>query len=162
MFVCTHNSRRSQFSHVWAAVAAHHFALDNVECYSGGTEVTACNERTIASLERYGFKVTKSGAESNPDYSVAFADSARPAECSSKLYTDPGLENFAAMMCCSDVDEKCPLVHGAAVRIPWHYDDPKVADDTDQEQARYDERSRQIGHDMYWMMSLAKAKLANS
>ena len=66
------------------------------------------------------------------------------------------------MMCCSDVDEKCPLVHGAAVRIPWHYDDPKVADDTDQEQARYDERSRQIGNDMYWMMSLAKQKLGMS
>ena len=155
MFVCTHNSRRSQFAHVWATVAASHFGLDGVRCYSGGTEVTACNERTIASLKRFGFEIEMTGREANPMYLVHFSNDRPPIECNSKLYTAPGLSDFAAMMCCSDVDEKCPLVQGAAVRIPWHYEDPKVADDTDQETARYDERSLQIGHDMYHLMALA-------
>lgn len=159
MFVCTHNSRRSQFAHVWAAVAASHFGLDRVRCYSGGTEVTACNERTVASLKRFGFEIEMTGDAANPNYLVHFSNDAPPIECSSKLYTTPGLEDFAAMMCCSDVDEKCPLVQGAAVRIPWHYDDPKAADDTEQEAARYDERSLQIGHDMFHLM--AKVRSAN-
>lgn len=153
MFVCTHNSRRSQFAHVWASVCASHFGLDGVRCYSGGTEVTACNERTVASLQRFGFEVEKTGDDANPVYLVRYSDNVAPVECSSKLYTAPGLHDFAAMMCCADVDEKCPLVQGAAIRIAWHYDDPKSADDTDQEAARYDERSLQIGSDMFHVMS---------
>ena len=50
-FICTHNSRRSQFSQIWAQTAADYFEIPTF-CYSGGVEVTACNERTIQSLER--------------------------------------------------------------------------------------------------------------
>ena len=65
-FICTHNSRRSQFAQIWAQTAADYFQLA-AQCYSGGVEVTACNERTIASLERTGFIVSKHG-HSNPIY----------------------------------------------------------------------------------------------
>lgn len=156
MFICTHNSRRSQFAHVWATVAAAVHGLDAVNCFSGGTEVTACNPRTIASLKRSGFQIESSSAGPNPKYLVHFAENLAPAECDSKLFTDPGLHEFAAMMCCSDVDEKCPIVPQATIRIPWHYEDPKIADDTAEEAARYDERSLQIGRDMFQMMSLVK------
>ena len=54
-FICTHNSRRSQLAQVWAAVAAHHFGLDHVRTYSGGTEVTAFNPYAVAALERADF-----------------------------------------------------------------------------------------------------------
>ncbi len=167
MFVCTHNSRRSQFAHVWASLSATHFDLSGVRCYSGGTEVTACNERTVASLKRFGFRVDTAAhavdakASENPNYLVSFADGASPIQCSSKLYSEPALNSFAAMMCCSDVDESCPVIPGAAIRVPWHYDDPKVADDTDAEQARYDERSLQIGRDMYHTMKLASQALGD-
>ena len=63
-YVCTHNSRRSQFSQLWSQVAADYYGI-NVQSFSGGVEVTACNERTIASLERFGFQVRKEGSE-NP------------------------------------------------------------------------------------------------
>ena len=53
-FICTHNSRRSQFCQFWAAIASYHYGYD-IGSYSGGIEVTACNERTIASLEKRGF-----------------------------------------------------------------------------------------------------------
>jgi arsenate reductase (thioredoxin) len=42
-FICTHNSRRSQFSQIWAQTAADYFQIP-AQCYSGGVEVTACNE----------------------------------------------------------------------------------------------------------------------
>ena len=40
-FICTHNSRRSHLSQVWAQTMAHYFNIKNVFCYSGGTEATA-------------------------------------------------------------------------------------------------------------------------
>lgn len=41
-FICTHNSRRSQFSQIWAQTAAAYHGID-ANCYSGGIEVTAFN-----------------------------------------------------------------------------------------------------------------------
>jgi arsenate reductase len=40
-FICTHNSRRSHLSQVWAQTASSYFNISNVFCYSGGTEATA-------------------------------------------------------------------------------------------------------------------------
>jgi arsenate reductase len=40
-FICTHNSRRSHLSQIWAQTMAFHFGIKNVFCYSGGTEATA-------------------------------------------------------------------------------------------------------------------------
>ena len=52
-FICTHNSRRSQFSQLWAKVMAHYHGID-CNTYSGGVEVTACNERVINTLLSQG------------------------------------------------------------------------------------------------------------
>ena len=56
-FICTHNSRRSQFSQIWAHTAAAYYGIP-ANCFSGGVEVTAFNERAVASIERSGFLVT--------------------------------------------------------------------------------------------------------
>ena len=40
-FICTHNSRRSHLSQVWAQTIAKFYNINNVYCFSGGTEVTA-------------------------------------------------------------------------------------------------------------------------
>ena len=49
-FICTHNSRRSQISQIWAATAAAYFGLDGISTYSGGTEATAFNPRAVAAI----------------------------------------------------------------------------------------------------------------
>ena len=154
MFVCTHNSRRSQFAHVWAETAAYFYELDNVRCHSGGIEVTACNERVIRALRRAGFSVVQSQAGENPVYLVQFGEEFPPVACASKIYSDLNVNEVAAIMCCSDADDKCPVISQAVIRIPLHYDDPKDADDTPQEEARYDERCLQSARDMFQIMSL--------
>src|SRR5262245_6983975 len=58
LFVCTHNSRRSQLGQVWAAAAAEYYGVPNVSTYSGGTESTAFNPRAVAALNRAGVEVT--------------------------------------------------------------------------------------------------------
>ncbi|MFK7784853.1 MAG: protein-tyrosine-phosphatase, partial [Crocinitomicaceae bacterium] len=44
-FICTHNSRRSHLSQVWAQAMAHYCGIGNVFAYSGGTESTALYQK---------------------------------------------------------------------------------------------------------------------
>lgn len=152
-FICTHNSRRSQFSQVWAQVAAHAHGI-RLESYSGGVEVTAFNERAIASLKRLGFQITSEGND-NPLYIITYSSTTPPIQAFSKLYDDNlnPKDGFAAIMTCSDADENCPFIPGASARIPLRYEDPKAFDDTPEESRMYDERSTQIASEMFYVFS---------
>lgn len=155
-FICTHNSRRSQFSQIWAQTAADYFGIP-AHCYSGGVEVTAFNKRAVASIERSGFRVSSKG-DFNPVYYVFKSDANEPIVTFSKLFDDP-INNavpFAAVMTCSHADEHCPFIPGAEKRIPVRYEDPKEFDDTPQETIKYDERSMQIAAEMFYVFSKIK------
>lgn len=153
-FICTHNSRRSHLAQLWAQTAAAHFGVDQIETFSGGTEATAFNPRAVAAIERNGFVVEDPGGD-NPHYLVRFAPDTQPQICFSKTYDDPmnPHENFAAVMTCTDADQNCPVVLGASARLSLPYDDPKAADGTAEEAARYDERSRQVAIEMFYALS---------
>ncbi len=155
-FICTHNSRRSQFAQVWATVAAHFHRVD-VSCYSGGTEATAFNERAISSLKRSGFRVSKEGSE-NPIYQIYFTEGDENIRAFSKIYNanENPLSEFAAIMTCSDADTNCPIIPGAEKRIPLLYNDPKEFDNTPFEPEKYDERSLQIASEMFYIFSKIK------
>lgn len=152
-FLCTHNSRRSQFSQIWAQTAADYFGIP-AACYSGGVEVTAFNERAVGSIKRAGFRVTKKG-EVNPKYFVFHSHDAEPIVAFSKLFDDPinRANRFAAVMTCAHADENCPFIPGAENRIPVRYEDPKAFDDTPEEASKYDERSLQIAAEMFYVFS---------
>lgn len=152
-FICTHNSRRSQFSQIWAQTAADYFEIPAF-CYSGGVEVTTCNERTIHSLERSGFIISKHG-HSNPIYFILQDKDTRPIIVFSKLYDDVinPHGNFVTIMTCSHADENCPFIPGAEARIPVRYEDPKEFDDTELESTKYDQRSQQIASEMFYVFS---------
>ena len=159
-FICTHNSRRSQFSQVWAHLAASHFNM-NIECHSAGVEVTACNERTIASLKRFGLLINIKNAHSNnPVYEITYQNDLPPVVCFSKLYNDSSCpsEDFAAIMTCAHADKNCPVIPGANSRIPIRYEDPKKHDDTRLEEIMYDERSLQIATEMFYVFNKANVK----
>lgn len=154
IYVCTHNSRRSHFGQVWAAVAAAYFGIDKVKTYSGGTEATAFHPNAIAALQRAGFDIQADGKASNPHYEVTFGENLF-TNCFSKIYDDSSnpQNNFAAIMTCSDADENCPFIPGVALRIGTTYDDPKAFDGTNQEAAKYDERCAQIARECLYVFS---------
>lgn len=58
-FICTHNSRRSHLSQIWAQVMASYNNIKNVFCYSGGTEATAMFPMVAETLIHTGFKINK-------------------------------------------------------------------------------------------------------
>ncbi|XZE53460.1 protein-tyrosine-phosphatase [Planctomycetaceae bacterium SH139] len=155
-FICTHNSRRSHLSQIWARVAADYYGLDGVETFSGGTEATAFNPRAVAAMQRCGLRITADDvAATNPRYAVSAAPASTPQICFSKVYDAPPNPNsdYCAVMTCSQADETCPLVMGCDLRTPIRYEDPKVADDSDLESQRYDERAAQICSEMLYLMS---------
>jgi arsenate reductase len=156
-FICTHNSRRSQFSQIWAQTAAAFFTID-VKCFSGGVELTAFNERAVASILRCGFKIEKAG-EINPKYFVYYDSKSKPIVAFSKLFDDIP-SPFAAVITCTHADDNCPFIPAAECRIPVRYDDPKAFDDTALEAEKYDERSIQIASEMFYVFrNLANKKL---
>jgi len=154
-FICTHNSRRSHLSQVWAQTLAYYFNLSNVFCYSGGTESTALFPQIAKTLQNTGFKVSMISEGHNPIYSIKYADSEHPIiGFSKKLDADfnPRSE-FVAIMTCSQADGGCPFIAGAEKRIPITYEDPKVFDNTPQRAEKYNERSLQIATELFYIFS---------
>lgn len=163
-FICTHNSRRSHLAQVWAQVAAHVVGAAPVECYSGGTEATACNPRTVAALERAGLRTVRITEGENPVYLISYAEGVGPIVAFSKVYHQPPnpRESFAAVMTCAQAEENCPVVFGAERRFALTYDDPKAADGTPEEAAIYDARCRQIAAEMLYVFERAAAAVVAS
>jgi protein-tyrosine-phosphatase len=158
-FICTHNSRRSHISQIWAQTAASHFGISKVETFSGGTEATALDPRAVAALERTGFSIKKTSEKANPVYRLRFGQGTRVIEAFSKVYNQPPNPeaDFCAVMTCSQADKDCPVVFGAALRVAVPYEDPQGFDGTELETAKYDERCRQISREMLYLFSLVNA-----
>jgi arsenate reductase len=157
-FICTHNSRRSHLSQIWAQTMAFEFGIKNVFCYSGGTEATAMFPKVGETLIRQGFKIQKLSETTNPVYAVKYAENEHPVICFSKTFDDdfnPNAE-FAAIMTCSSADEGCPFIAGAEKRLPIRYDDPKAFDATDLMDTKYAERSLEIASEMFYVFSKIK------
>ena len=154
-FICTHNSRRSHLSQVWAQALAYHFNIKNVNCYSGGTESTALFPLAAETLGNSGFKIKTLSKGDNPIYSIKYADNEHPVLGFSKKLDDDfnPKSQFAAIMTCDSANEACPFVPGAEKRIPLTFEDPKVFDNTPQQADKYNERSLQIATELFYVFS---------
>lgn len=160
VYICTHNSRRSQFSQIWSQVLSYYHGISTSN-YSGGVEVTAFNERAVKTLSEIGFKIEKKGQE-NPHYSLKFSENANLIAAFSKTYNDASnpIDNFATIMTCSHADKNCPVIFGAEARIPLRYEDPKAFDDTENEANAYQACSKQIATEMCYLFSEVKRRIA--
>jgi len=152
-FICTHNSRRSHLGQVWMQVLAAQAGLP-IKTYSGGTEATACNPRTVTALREAGFEIPQPTEAENPHYHIQYSDGQPAIEAWSKVYTDQAnpKQGFGAIMTCDSANEACPVVFGASARFPILYRDPKEFDNTPQEKQAYAERCKQIATEMKWVI----------
>ncbi len=158
-FICTHNSRRSHLSQVWAQTLAHYFNVKNVFCYSAGTESTALFPMVAETLRNSGFQIKTISKSENPVYSIKYTYNQHPIIGFSKRLDDdfnPKSE-FAAIMTCDSANEACPFVSGAEKRIPITFEDPKAFDNTPQQAEKYNERSLQIATELFYVFSQIKA-----
>lgn len=157
-FICTHNSRRSHLSQVWAQVASAYYDISNVTCYSGGTEETAMFPKVVETLQEQGLFINKISDTENPVYAIKYNQDKHPIIGFSKRYDSLFNANkgFVAIMTCSQADGGCPFIAGADKRIPITFEDPKISDNTSEQTKVYDERSLQIGAEMFYVFSQIK------
>ncbi len=154
-FICTHNSRRSHLSQVWAQTMANYFKIKNVFCYSGGTESTELFPMVAETLQNSGFEVKILSEGNNPIYSIKYAENQHPIIGFSKKLDDDfnPKAKFAAILTCDSANEACPFVPGAEKRIPITFEDPKAFDNTPQQTEKYNERSIQIATELFYIFS---------
>ena len=157
-FICTHNSRRSHLSQIWAQTMAFQFGIKNVFCYSGGTEATAMFTKVGETLVNQGFEIQQLSENENPVYAIKFSDNEPPIIAFSKTYFNAfnPKTNFGAIMTCNNADEGCPMVFGAEARFPIKYDDPKAFDGTEIMNEKYTERSLEIASEMFYVFNQIK------
>ncbi|WP_282135068.1 low molecular weight phosphatase family protein [Seonamhaeicola maritimus] len=157
-FICTHNSRRSHLSQIWAQTMAAYYNNANVSCYSGGTEATAMFPMVGETLVNQGFKIAKLSEGNNPIYSIKYSKNEPAIIAFSKKYADDfnPASKFAAILTCSSADEGCPVVFGCDKRVAVTYEDPKISDGTPQQTETYLNRSLQIATEMKYVFSSLK------
>jgi len=152
IFICTQNSRRSQFAETWAHTFNFIFKK-NIKIYSGGTSKGKLNSRTINVLKTNGFKVKK---ESNK-YFLNFSENYNSVPLHSKHINELYLkDNFITIMTCSDADKNCPVISNSLSKILLSYEDPKKFDDTNQETNKYIETSQQIALELFYIFKNLK------
>ncbi len=158
VYICTHNSRRSHFGQIAAAVAADFYSIVNVNVFSGGTEATAFHPNAIKALTDLGFNIhSEDETVKNPIWNVQFGVNTGTL-CFSKVHDDAAnpSKNFAAIMTCSDAEQNCPFILGTDLRIGMTYNDPKASDGTPQQEETYKTRFLQIATEMLYAFSLIK------
>src|SRR5215218_2249412 len=119
LFLCTHNSARSQM----AEGLLRHLAGDRFEAMSAGTEATHVRPLAIKAMEEIGIDI--SGQESK----------------TLDRYLNEPFDHVITV--CDDANEACPFFPGAANRLHWSFEDPsKEAEGTEEERLEVFRRVR--------------------
>jgi protein-tyrosine-phosphatase len=155
IFICTHNSRRSQFAQVAFQIACHEQSL-TIDVYSGGTEETSLNENALNAMLEAGIKIEKSdydseNREANPIYILDVGE--KSIKLFSKKYDheiNPQID-FLAVMVCEEADADCPYVPGAKARYALPYQDPKHSDGSENTAEVYSESFKVISREMNYL-----------
>ena len=118
LFLCTHNSARSQM----ADGLLRHLAGDRFEAFSAGTEATRVRPLALRAMEEVGVDISGQDSETLERYL---------AEPFDRVIT-----------VCDEANEACPFFPGASERLHWSFPDPSKAEGTDEERLQVFRRVR--------------------
>ena len=109
LFICTHNSARSQM----AEGLLRHLAGERFDVESAGTEATHVRPLAIAAMRDLGIDISAQ---------------------TSKTIASLGDRHFDVAITVGDsANEACPVFPGGTRRLHWSFDDPSGATGTDEE-----------------------------
>src|SRR4028118_2134157 len=109
LFLCTHNSVRSQM----AEGLLRHLAGDRFEVMSAGTEASHVRPLAIRAMEEVGVDI-----------------SAQESETLDRYLSEPF---DRVITVCDEANEACPFFPGARARLHWSFPDPSKAQGTEEE-----------------------------
>ena len=152
IFICTHNSRRSQLAEIWSHTFSFIFKKKN-KIFSAGTSKEEFNIRAINVLEKIGFKIKEEGKK----YIFNFSENCNSIHMYSKDISELNLKNhFITIMTCADSDKNCPAIPNALARILLSYKDPKSFDNSKQETNKYIATSKKIALELFYLFKNLK------
>ena len=118
LFLCTHNSARSQM----AEGLLRSIAGDRFEPGSAGTEKTSVHPLAIRAMAELGIDLTAH---------------------TSKCYEDVETMGWDYIITvCDDANERCPIVPGSVKRLHWSFEDPSRAGGDEAQRLRVFRRVR--------------------
>ena len=109
MFLCTHNSCRSQM----AEGLVNHFLGDRFQAFSAGTEATKVNVLAIRVMAELGIDISGHYSKTLDEFA--------------------GHPFDYVITLCGDANEKCPLFFGGVERVHIGFDDPSRLPGSDEE-----------------------------
>ncbi|BDD05230.1 arsenate reductase/protein-tyrosine-phosphatase family protein [Aureibacter tunicatorum] len=141
VYVCTHNSRRSQIAQALTEAIAGYYGLNNsmLEVYSGGSQVTSIHSNVIKTLKNIGFRAQKQTNSDNPVYYLEHSINQKGTEFFSKKFDDSKnpKDNYYAIMTCSHAEQNCPIQVGSIFKVSLPFNDPGEYDNTQKENLAY-------------------------
>jgi len=121
IFVCTHNSARSQM----AEGLLRHLAGDRYEVHSAGTQSTRVNPLAIKAMAEKGIDISQHTSDHIDKYM--------------------GVEFDYVITVCDNAKESCPYFPTNKTKWHWSFEDPSTATGTEEEKlARFREIREQI------------------
>jgi arsenate reductase len=138
LFLCTHNSARSQMAEGWLR----HLAGDSFEVHSAGTEPSGLHPLAVRAMSEIGIDISN--------------------------HTSKGLQGILghvpvrhAIIVCAQASRECPSIYPALGEVlHWPFDDPSSATGTEEEQLAAFRRVRdEIGERLRaWLPAVAGSK----
>lgn len=142
VFLCTHNSRRSQYCEVWAKYFSSIYN-NKIKIFSAGVVKTKVHKQIYKSLERVGIGVDKNLSINTETISIS------PF---SKTLTEIEEEKFISIMTCSDSEKTCPVDNRSLINLKLFYKDPKIYDNSSKEAEEYDKTSFMIACEINFIL----------
>ena len=109
LFLCTHNSARSQM----AEGLLRYLAGDRFEAMSAGTEATRVRPLAIRAMEEIGIDISRQESKTLDRYLEESFD--------------------YVITVCDDANEACPFFPGAQKRLHWSFEDPSQVEGSEEE-----------------------------
>jgi arsenate reductase (thioredoxin) len=109
LFLCTHNSCRSQM----AEGLANHFLGEELQAFSAGTEATRVNPLAVRVLAEIGIDISGQRSKTIDEFEGERFDH--------------------VVTLCGDANEKCPLFFGGTQRSHHGFEDPSRCEGSEEE-----------------------------
>jgi protein-tyrosine-phosphatase/DNA-binding transcriptional ArsR family regulator len=133
LFVCTHNSARSQM----AEALLKHLGGEDVEAYSAGTISTEVNPYAIRVMDEYGIDIRDQHSKHLDEFDGQTFD--------------------YVLTVCDSAREECPVFPGVPHQIHWSFPDPSVVPEAEgQRLAAFRTTARQLNQRIHHLLLIIR------
>jgi len=122
LFVCVHNSARSQMAEAFL----NHLAGDRFEAQSAGLEPGTLNPLAVETMAEAGIDISANQTKSVFDY-----------------FKQGAMFNYVVTVCDGANAERCPIFPGITTRLHWSFADPAALEGTHEEKREEVRRIRE-------------------